>query len=199
MMRLTWLFFVFILVTAGCSGPQYVRGSEEPALDDYAMSLRLDRRDLEQLYDENIQKLMGSAIAGIWRERATSSPAVVAILPFRNETSEHIDAQLDALLSRIETDLINESGADVLSRENQSEIIAEIQSQGADVFDPSRIADYGRQLGAQYFVTGKIYDSAERVEGERRIQYFMFLQVLDVSTGAIKFQHESALTKGLID
>jgi hypothetical protein len=199
MVRLILFFLVFALVGAGCSGPQYVRGSEEPALDDYAMSLRLDRRDLETLYEENIQKLMGSSIAGVWRERASSSPAVVAILPFRNETSEHIDSQLDALLSRIETDLINESGADVLSRENQNELIAEIQGQGTDVFDPARIADYGRQLGAQYFVTGKVYDSAERVEGERRIQYFMFLQVLDVSTGAIKFQHETALTKGLID
>ena len=141
---------------------------------------------------------MKSAIVAQWRSQATSTPSVVAVLPFRNETSEHIGGALDALLSRIETDLINQSGADVVSHENQGTLLQELQAQGSDAFDPGRVAAYGQQLGAQYFVTGKVYDSAERVDDERRVQYFMFVQVLDIATGAIKFQHESELTKGLI-
>ena len=183
----------------GC-GPQYVRDSEEPRLDDYTMSLRLDRKDLERLYEDNADKLFSSSIVEQWeRQAATGTAPVVAIFPMRNETTEHIESGLDALLSKFETDLVNESAADVVSHENQPDLIAEIKRQQSSAYDPARLAEYGRQLGAQYFVTGKVYDVAERVDDERRVQYFMFVQVLDVATGAIKFQNESKLTKGLID
>jgi PBP1b-binding outer membrane lipoprotein LpoB len=47
-------------------------------------------------------------------------------------------------------------------------------------------------------VTGKVYNTDERQDGERRVQYFMFLQVLNVETGEILFQHKTSVTKALI-
>jgi uncharacterized protein (TIGR02722 family) len=187
------------LLTVSCAEPQYVTDEEEPRLDEYTMSLRFDRKDLERLYEENAAQLYSSSIVKQWERQAAAGPApVVAVFPMKNETSEHINSQLDALLSKIETDLVNQSPADVVSYDDQPDLIAELKRQQSDAYDPGRMAQYGRQLGAQYFVTGKVYDSAERVGDERRVQYFMFMQVIDVSTGAIKFQNESALTKGLI-
>lgn len=192
------LMLVVATLTAACS-PKYVRDTEAPRIDEYTMSLRLDREDLNRLYDENAGKLMSSSIANQWeRQAATGTPPNVAIFPMRNETSEHIEPALDALLSKFETDLVNGSAADVVSHENQPDLIAEVKRQQSEVYDPARLAEYGRQLGAQYFVTGKVYDVAEQVKGEKRVQYFMFVQVIEVATSAIKFQNESALTKGLI-
>lgn len=183
----------------GCAKPQYVRDTEKTDMDEYTMSLRFDRKDLDRLYKENVDKLLSSRIIKTWDRAASSGNApVVAVFPMRNETSEHIGPQLDSLLSKFETDLVNQSAADVVSHENQPELIAEIKRQQSDAYDPARLAAYGRQLGAQYFVTGKVYDVAERVEDERRVQYFMFVQVIDVETGAIKFQNESAISKGLM-
>ncbi|MEZ4461567.1 MAG: penicillin-binding protein activator LpoB [bacterium] len=193
-----WMIMAAVLAV-GCGEPQYVRDTEEPNLDNYTMSLRLDRKDLDRLYQENAEKLFTSGVFKQWeRDAATGKRDVVAIFPMRNETSEHIDSQLDALLSKIETDLVNQSAADVVSHENQPDLIAEVKRQQSEAYDPARLAQYGRQLGAQYFVTGKVYDSAERVDDERRVQYFMFMQVIEVATGAIKFQNEAALSKGLI-
>lgn len=202
-MKMQGLVVLGLLASVGlsaCGGPQYVRDTEEPDLDTYTMSLRLDRMDLERLYAENADKLFSSAVIKAWeRDAATGTAPVVAIFPMRNETSEHISSQLDALLSKIETDLVNQSAADVVSHENQVDLIAEVKQQQSEAYDPARLAQYGRQLGAQYFVTGKVYDSAERVGDERRVQYFMFMQVIEVETGAIKFQNESALSKGFIN
>ena len=86
----------------------------------------------------------------------------------------------------------------MVSHENQPDLIAEVKRQQSEAYDPARLAEFGRQLGAQYFVTGKVYDVAEQVKAEKRVQYFMFVQVIEVATGAIKFQNESALSKGLI-
>lgn len=185
-------------LTAAC-GPTYVRDTEEPELDNYTMSLRFDRQDIDRLYQDNINKLMSSGIVKTWEKQAALGNApVVAIFPMRNETSEHVGPQLDTLLSKFETDLVNKTPVDVVSHERQPELIAEIKQQQSAAYDPQRLSQYGRQLGAQYFVTGKVYDVAERVSDERRVQYFMFVQVIDVETGAIKFQNEAKVTKGLI-
>jgi hypothetical protein len=182
----------------GCAG-SHVRGSENPNLDEMTMSLRFDRKDLEKLYQENIEKLMGSSIVGQWkREAGGGKPPVVAVFPIRNETSEHIRKPLDALISKFETDLVNQSPVDVVAQNRQGGLIKEIKRQQAAAFDPQRLSEYGKQLGAQYYITGKAYDVAERTKDGRRVQYFLFIQVLDVETGAIKFQTESAVSKGLL-
>lgn len=199
--RLTLIALAGVLaLPLGCAEPQYVRDTEMENIDEYTMSLRFDRKDIDRLYKENIDKLLSSRITNVWeREAAGGTPPVVAIFPMRNETSEHISGSLDTLLSKFETDLVNNSAADVVSHENQPELIAEIKRQQSAAYDPSRLAGFGKQLGAQYFVTGKVYDVAEKVEDERRVQYFMFVQVIDVETGAIKFQNEAGLTKGLME
>lgn len=186
------------LMMSAC-GPTYVTDEERKDIDTYTMSLRFDRKDLDRLYADNIDKMLSSSISKQWeREAAQGKAPVVAIFPMRNETAEHIGDSLDALLSKFETDLVNKTPADVVSYENQPELIAEIKRQQSSAYDPQRLSQYGRQLGAQYFVTGKVYSTDERVDDERRVQYFMFVQVIAVETGAIKFQNESMITKALI-
>lgn len=192
------IVMIGLVCVTGCK-PSYVTDEEAPELDSYTMSLRLDRKDLDRLYQDNISKMLTSSIVKQWeRQSARGQAPVVAIFPMRNETSEHISQQLDALLSKFETDLVQKTPADVISYENQPELIAEVKRQQSTAYNPQRLSRYGQQLGAQYFVTGKVYDAAERIDDERRVQYFMFVQVINVETGAIKFQNESKITKGLV-
>ncbi|MCP4601542.1 MAG: penicillin-binding protein activator LpoB [Proteobacteria bacterium] len=178
-------------------GPTYVRGSEMEELDDYAMSTGLDKRDLEQLFDENIKSFMDSAIVQRWK--AAPEPPIVSLFPIANETSEHVRDQLDALLSKMETKLINSGVATVVDHARQGELIAEVKKQQGGAFDEAHSAQVGRQLGAKYFLTGKVHDSAERTDDERRVQYFLFMKVVDVETGVVGWQNEADLTKGLVD
>jgi hypothetical protein len=186
---------------AACSGtPVHVRGEDVPELDEYAMSTGFDKRDLEKLFADNTKSLMESGAMRRWKSAADGGKEpTVAILPVRNETSEHIDSQLQALLSKFETKLVNSGYVTVVSHENQRALVAELKTQQSAAFDRGKVARLGRQLGVQYFITGKVYDSAERAQNERRVQYFMFMQVLDVETGAIRWQNEANLTKGLIN
>ncbi len=181
---------------ASC-GPTYVRGSEMKELDDYAMSTGLDKRDLEQLFDENIKSLLESAVVEKWK--AAPEPPVVSLFPIANETSEHVRDQLDALLSKMETKLINSGVATVVDRAQQDQLIAEVKRQQGGAFDETHSAQVGRQLGAKYFLTGKVHDSAERTDDERRVQYFLFMKVVEVETAVVRWQNEANLTKGLVD
>ena len=178
----------------GC-GPKAVRGSDTPGLDTEAMSTGLDKRDLEKMLHDNMEALQKAPIIQRWTSE--DRPAL-AVIPFRNETSEHIDSALDALISDIETTLVNAGHVRVISMDQQPKLVEEIRRQYSGAFDPSQTAVWGKQIGARYIVTGKVYSTDERQSGERRVQYYMFIQVLDVQTGEILFQNKTGVTKAII-
>jgi penicillin-binding protein activator len=183
------------LASVGCGGPKAVRGSDVAGLDDGAMSTGLDRRDLQQMLKTNLDNLETSAAVRKWEaeERPT-----VAVLSITNETSEHIDSALEALLSDIETALVNAGHVRVISAADQPELIAQVRSQQSDAFNAENVAAWGQQVGARYFVTGKVYTVDERQDGERRVQYFLFMRVLEAATGDLLWQNKSSVTKALV-
>ncbi len=180
-----------------CGGKSYVRGTEVEDLDDPAMSTGLDKRDLQKLLHESLQSLMRSPIAHRWNAEGTRPK--VAIYPLANETTEHVDSQLQALLADIETFMVDSQLVTVISVERQRQMIAEVEKQHGGGFDPNHIVEYNRQLGAEFYITGKVFASDERSEDGRRVQYFMFMQVIEVATSAVVWQHKSNVTKGFVD
>jgi uncharacterized protein (TIGR02722 family) len=189
------LIVVAFAGTALCCGPKAVRDTDVEGLDTAAMSTGLDRRDLERMLRENMNALQKAPVIQRWSQE--NRPAV-AVIPLRNETSEHVDSVLDALISDIETTLVNAGHVRVISMDQQPKLVEEIRRQYSGAFDQSQVSTWGKQVGARYIVTGKVYNTDERQSGERRVQYFMFIQVLSVETGEILFQHKTGVTKALI-
>jgi uncharacterized protein (TIGR02722 family) len=183
------------LLLAACGGPTYVRGSEAPGIDDAAMGTGIDRRDMQQLLHENLKSLMSSPVAHQW-DQERSRPTF-AIYPLANETSEHIDSQLQALLSDIETYMVNSGLVTVVALDRQRQMIAELEKQHGGGFDPNHIAEYNKQLGSKYYLTGKVFTADERTGEERRVQYFMFMQLIDVATSGVVWQNKAEFTKAL--
>lgn len=184
-----------LALLSACGGPQAVRGEQVEGLDDEAMSTGLDKRDLSKMLHANLKAMQASAVVKRWEKE---NRPTLAVMPLRNETSEHVDAALDSLLSDIETTLVNAGHVTVVSLERQPQVIEEVRRQYSDAFDPANVARWGKQIGAKYFVTGKVFSADERHDDERRVQYFLFLQVLDAETGAIIFQNKTSVTKALV-
>jgi uncharacterized protein (TIGR02722 family) len=172
-----------------------VRGEEVAGLDDQAMGTGLDKRDLQKLLNENLTSLESSAVIQRWQ--AENRPRL-AIWPFRNETSEHIDSALQSLSSDIETKLVNAGHVRLISREMQDQLAEEVRKQQGGEFNAAAASKWGKQAGAAYFLTGKVFSSDEMFDGERRVQYSLFMQVLDVETGDILFQNKTSLTKAIV-
>ena len=183
----------------GCK-PKAVRGgpgTENPNLDQGAMSTTLDRKDLQDLLKVSLDKLYGSPF---WAQVGSfGAPVVVAIWPFKNETSEHIDDQLNTLLGDLETELVNSGVVQVVSRERQAEMASEVAvQQNRSIYDPALAAQISRQAGAKYFFTGKVGTVDELFNGERRVQYTLFIQVIEVETSFVRFQYKAERTKAIV-
>jgi uncharacterized protein (TIGR02722 family) len=179
---------------AAC-GPRAVRGDDVEGLDSEAMGTGLDKVDLQKLLSENMNAMESSAVVRRWENEQQPQ---LAVLPFRNETSEHIDSALDALISDVETAMITAGHVAVISLESQGMLIDQVKRQQGDEFDQGKSAEIGRQMGVKYIITGKVFSTDEKFKKERRVQYHLFMQVLHVETGQILFQNKAALTKALI-
>jgi uncharacterized protein (TIGR02722 family) len=189
-------WMVALVLPAVACGPKAVRGSDVEGLDDAAMGTGLDRTDLQRMLKTNLDSLQTSAAVQRWQNE--DRPAV-AVLNIKNETSEHIDGALNALISDIETSLINAGHVRVISAQDQPELMEKVRAQQTDAFDQSQISSWGQQVGARYFVTGKVYTVDERQDGERRVQYFLFMRVLEAATGDILWQNKTSVTKALVN
>lgn len=196
MLRRTCLLSIsFCVAASACGGARVVRGSEDPSIDDAAFSTALDKRDLQKMLNENLGRLWKAPVVARWR---TEQRPPVAVLPFRNETSEHIDSALDALISDVETELINSGQVRVVSLENQQSLMDEVRRQHNEGFDTAQVASWGRQLGVKYIVTGKVFTTTERAENAHRVQYYLFMQVLAVETSEVVFQQKASVTKAIV-
>lgn len=190
------VFACSIFATSACT-PVVSRGGDgtaNPELDDAALSTKLDKRDLDYMVEQNLNALYASPF---WNSEVVpeGDKPYVTIFPIRNDTTEHLNDQMNTLLSSLETSLVNTGEVNVVSRERQAEMMSEVLYQNAPGLDPATAAEIGRQLGAAYYVTGKLGAVDEKMKNTRRVQYSLFIQVIDVETSLIKFQHEAARSK----
>ncbi len=182
---------------SGC-GPSYVRGADDPSIDRAAMSTSLDKDDIERSLQTLLNQMRDAQVMTEWRVKAGQGDRqTVAVSPFINETTEHIDPQLDTMLSDTESWLVNAQITRVVSQERQAEMIRQVEGAQHPVFDPRHIPQYGKQLGVKFFITGKVGASDERTDDARRVQYFIFMQVIDAETSEIRWQQKAYVTKAL--
>ena len=186
------LLSLLSLATPGC-GKEYVRGSDDPSVDHAAMGTGLDKVDIQKLLKACLDDLRVHPIMAEWRAAGRKN-TTVAVFPFQNDTSEHIDSALAAILAEAENWLI-EGGTTVIDRQRQNQLIAEVEGSRNPIFNPNSIPKYGKQLGVKYYLTGNVQAPSERTEDERRVQYFLFLRIVEVETGAIVWQHKAHVTK----
>ena len=182
------------LGATGC-GKEVVRGADDPSVDSHALSTGLDKEDIKRALRDTLNKLRAAPVMNDWR---TSSPkSTVAVFPFQNNTSEHIDSALDTVLSEAETWLLEAQVVRIIDRRRQAEFIRDVEGQQHPVFNPANAAKYGKQMGAKYYVTGHVSGNDERSEDMRRVQYFLYLEVVNVETSEKLFLAKSEITKAV--
>jgi PBP1b-binding outer membrane lipoprotein LpoB len=192
-LSLPLLVSTFAVVLPACADHAVYRGSTTPGLDAPAMSTSLDKDDMERALTGLLNDMRGSPVMAKWQQDGGND--TVAILAFENDTSEHIDSQLAAMLNDTETWLARSSTVVVISHERQEQMIDQVQAQTRPVFNQQFVAQYGQQLGIKYFITGKVNSSDEMTTDARRVQYFLYMQVIEVATSAVRWEQKAAITK----
>lgn len=184
-----------LLAVQPACGKEVVRGSDDPSVDRAALSTSLDKEDMKRALKETLNKFRSSEVMNRWR---TENPKpTVAVFPFQNSTSEHIDSQLDTILSETENWLLEAGTVRIIDQRRQAEFIRQVEGSQSAAFDPKHIPQYGKQMGAKYIITGHVSGNDERNDDMRRVQYFLYLEVVDVSTSEKLGLWKSEITKAV--
>jgi len=166
-------------------------------LGEYTLSMGLDGRDTNAIFQDAVEDLRDSDLI---ERLSASDPAetTLAILPMRNETSEHIDHALSRLLARLETFLSQQYEATVVSLDRQPTLWREHYVQRSAIDDRQGTARTGHQLGVEYVMTGHVHGNDELAARGRRVQYFLALEVLEVATSTVVWRLDATISKGLL-
>lgn len=131
----------------------------------------------------------------VGRGERPPTPVVVVGAIF-NETSEHINT--DIFMDKIEQALI-ESGEIQMAAGGTGR--GEVRGERLDqqIFaSPATAAEFGREIGADYIMTGNISSIVDEYDGDRTVYYQISLELIEVET-ALKDWMGSMEIKKLID
>lgn len=177
---------------AGCAAPASRAAARAGDMARPAMSVTFDRDDITTLVGDSLKSLEDSAF---WRSSVHGAlrQPIVAVWPIRNATARHLDDEM--LTSSLETSLADTGSVIVVDRSRQHQVAGEIGIPLEAAFDPAGAQRLGRRLGAKYFFIGRITSADEPRSKTPRVQYSLFLQVIDVETGAARFQNKVTRAK----
>lgn len=175
-----------VVAAAGCgTRGADVRTSRAPRVEQAGPEIVLDRGDLDRVFVDAQTRLLRSSF--FTRAAAVPDRTTLGVVPLANQTSKVVDTELEALLTRLETDLVGRDVFLVVGHGRHAERVAAKDGQPQlDVFDPAVAAAYGRELGVAYLLTGKVL---EHVDGAHP-QYFVMLRVIEVQTGRVAWTTE---------
>ena len=181
----------------GCSARRFTRASDDASIDEPGDSPRASTAGTStSRWPSGARASRRASSSSGWGAQPS-----IAILRIANDTSEHIAGALDNLLNAAETQLVQTGRWNVVDNSTlmADAVLAERLRDLGDEVDDATIAALGKEFGIQYFINGRVGDTAEKSDDTRRVQYYLFLRCTEVSTKLIKYQASIDMTKQVED
>ncbi len=192
------LALVVIVLLAGCGGREVTRTDPGTVTD---LSGYWNETDAHMVADS----IVDQCLDGRWltsfragdrsREERAPQPVVVVGSIF-NESSEHINTNL--FMNEIERALLESGEVQIAAGgASRGEVRAERSDQS--IFSsPETAAEYGREIGADFVMTGNIGSIVDEEDNTRSIYYQVSIELIDVET-ALKAWMGSLEIKKMIE
>ena len=166
------------------------------AYDTGAQVAGFDYRDVQETAHVMLQSLIGSGRLN----RADGGAYVLTIGKITNDTNRRFDT--DVLTSYITEELMNSgkvlvTSAMAQSADNRDEMINAARSvRGNAEFNQASVAAAGQMIAPTHSLYGKIIEQQIRMDnGDRQIEYYIQLRIVDLGTGLQWWQKQHLIGK----
>ena len=147
-MRTGWMILaaVLVAVTTGSCGTK-VQYGDATAVE--TLTVDFGSTDLQMIAAKMVESMLASPVI------QEGNRPVVQVASVKNKTMEHIDTK--SITDKIRTTLLQSGKVQFSASEVRQEIIDELEYQrGSGYVDPSTRRQVGKQVGADYLLTGEI-------------------------------------------
>lgn len=177
------------VLLVSCGSKQFTQGRYDDIAEERLLDDQFNESDMRRIADTIIQSLSSSRVISSSRR-----PPVVLVTLMKNKTAEHID--MKAMTDKIRTALIRTGKVRFTEKEAREEIAGEIDYQGESGYvDANTARKKGRQIGAEYFLTGEITSRTQEVGKKKYIYYKANFNLVNIDTGIIDWSDEKELRK----
>jgi penicillin-binding protein activator len=187
---LTIMIFSALLTMAGCASSTKSLNPE----DDLHYDASYDFSDKKQIVDRLVTPLLSAT-----QFFPVQVKPVLIVYPVVNETSEHISTA--GITDDIRMKLLNSGKIRFINEQQRANIQMETGYQNQGYVDPALRVEQGRQLGADYILSGTLRSIKKnqpkqwRLYKKERIYYSLDLALTDLKTGEIVYADQAELAR----
>lgn len=173
---LTCILLIGIVAFAGCSGKQVTRIDSDTVVD---LSGRWNDTDSRLV----AETMISDCLAHVWLTNhmtSASAKPIVIVGAIRNKSMEHIATQ--TFVSDIERAFINSGKVRPVSSKDERNEIREERADQSENAAIETIKRMGRELGADYMMTGEINTIEDREGGKQIVFYQTDLTLTNIES-----------------
>lgn len=178
-----------LLSLPACGGRQFSKGEYDDLSKDRLLDDKFNETDMRLIADAMAESLANSRVV-----KESKKPPVVLVTLVRNRTQEHID--MKSLTDKVKVSLIKSGKFAFSEKENRQELAEELGYQKESGYvDPATARKKGKQVGAQFFLTGEITDRVQEVGSEKYVYYKATFNLVNIDTGLLEWAEEKEIRK----
>lgn len=182
-------FVAVLFVMASCGSKQFTEGKYDDMAEDRHLDDKFNESDMRRIADTMIQSLTESPVV-----RTSKKPPVVLVTMVRNRTQEHID--MKSMTDKIRVALVKSGKFRFTEKETRAEMAEETEYQTQSGYvDPDTARKKGKQIGAQYFLTGDVSDRVQEVGDKKYVYYKATFNLVNIETGIQEWSDEREMRK----
>jgi len=178
-----------LLFFTACGSRQFTQGKYDDLSQERLLDDKFNESDMKQIADTMVQSLVASTVI-----RDAKKPPVVLVTLVKNRSQEHID--MKSLTDKIRVALIKSGRFRFTEKEARGELAEELQYQGESGYvDPETARKKGKQIGANFFLTGEISDRVQEVGNKKYVYYKCTFNLVNIDTGLLDWSDEKEIRK----
>lgn len=179
-----------LLALSACGGPKaFTKGAYDDPERVELLDDRFNEADMQQMADTVVRAM----VACKWVANAPKPPVVI-VTRVQNRTEEHID--MVSMTDKIRTALIKSGKVRFVNKEERGTLDEEYDyNQEGGAVDQVTAKKKGKQIGADYILSGAMATNVQQVGGTKFIYYKLTMNLTNMDTSTIDCVEEREIRK----
>lgn len=177
-----------LLALAGCGPKAFTKGDYDDPTRVELLDDKFNEADMQQMADTVIKAMVACSYVA-----NAPKPPVVIVNRVQNRTEEHIDTV--SMTSKIRTALIKSGKVRFVNKEERGTIDEEYDYNAAGNVSGETQKKRGKQIGADYTLSGEIATNVQQVGDDKFIYYKLTMNLTNMETSTIDCVEDRELRK----
>ncbi len=177
-----------LILFSGCGPKAFTKGEYDDPTRVELLDDKFNEADMQQMAETTVKAMIGcNSVAN------SAKPPIVIVEKVQNRTEEHIDTV--SMTDKIRTALIKSGKVRFVNKEERGTLDSEYQYNDAGNVSKETQKKRGKQVGADYILSGAMATNVQEVGNDKYIYYKLTMNLTNMDTSTIDCVEEKEIRK----